>query len=90
MVFFRLQIVTIGYVILRSSIMPRLLGLMLVIGGSSYVVGAFANFLLLPFRAQLGPFVFLAAAVGEGALALWLLTRGVNVERLQKQPAGVI
>ena len=57
MVFFGVQIVTIGYLILRSSVVPRLLGMMLVIGGSSYVVGAFANLLLLPFRAQIGQFV---------------------------------
>jgi hypothetical protein len=89
MVFFGVQIVTIGYLILRSSVVPRLLGMMLVIGGSSYVAGSFANFLLLPFRAQLGQFVFVAAAVGEGALALWLLMRGVDVQRTAEQPAQV-
>jgi hypothetical protein len=89
MVFFGAQIVAIGYLILRSSVVPRVLGAMLVLGGASYVVGAFANFLVMPFLAQMGQMVFVAAAIGEGALALWLLIRGVEALRTEEQQAGI-
>ena len=83
-VFFGVQIATIGYLILRSGLVPRLLGVILLIGGSVYVAGAFANFLLLPFRAQLAQFVALVVLLGEGSLALWLLTRGVDTQRTKE------
>lgn len=89
MVFFGVQIVTIGYLIARSRLVPRFLGMMLVIGGSGYVAGSFANFLLLPFAPQLSQFVLLAAFIGEGSLTLWLLMRGVDVQRMDEQLARV-
>jgi len=89
MVFFGVQIVTIGSLIVRSILVPRLLGVMLVIGGSGYVVGAFANFLSLPFAPQLSQFVLVAAFIGEGSLTLWLLMRGIDVRQMDKQPARV-
>lgn len=81
MVFFGVQIVTIGYLLARSNIVPRLLSMMLIIGGSGYVAGSFANFLLLPFAPQLSRYVLLAAFIGEGSLTLWLLMRGIDVHR---------
>ncbi len=87
MVFFGVQIVTIGYLIVRSTLVPRLLGMILVIGGSGYVANSFANFLLLPFAPQLSQFVLAATFIGEGSLTLWLLIRGVDVRRMEEQPA---
>ena len=80
MVFFGIQCILIGYLVARSTFLPRILGLLLAIGGTCYVIASFANF-LLPLGARLVPFVMPVALIGEGSLALWLLVKGVNVQR---------
>src|SRR5881227_4453473 len=45
----------------------------------------FANFLSLPFKGYLFPFVAASGLVGEGSLAIWLLMKGVNVQRWKEQ-----
>ncbi len=78
MVFFGSQIVAVGYLITRSNLITRVLGVLLVLGGSSYLVNSFTSFLSPTVGAHLAPFVIPIAIVGEGSLTLWLLLKGVN------------
>ena len=59
--------------------------MLLAIGGSSYVISSFANFVSPAFGAHVSPFIIPAALVGEGSLTLWLLVMGVNVQRWKEQ-----
>ena len=79
MVFFGSQIVAVGYLITRSNLIPRALGVLLILGGSSYLLNSFTNFLSPSVGAHLAPFVIPIAIVGEGAFTLWLLIKGVKV-----------
>ncbi len=79
MVFFGAQIISVGYLITRSTLVPRLLGVLLMLGGASYVINSFTNFLAPALGAHLAPFVIPVAILGEGALTLWLLVKGVKV-----------
>ena len=88
MVFFGLQCILVGCLIVRSDFLPRALGVLLAAGGSSYVFSSFANLLSPPFGALVFPFIVPAAIVGEGALTLWLLSKGVNVERWRERAEG--
>ncbi|MEP6549842.1 MAG: DUF4386 domain-containing protein [Gemmatimonadales bacterium] len=81
MVFFGCQIASIGYLILRSTFLPRIIGGVLMLGGSSYVITSFAKILTPAIGAQLAPLVIPIAILGEGTLTLWLLIKGVNVEK---------
>jgi len=81
MVFFGAQIISIGYLITRSTLIPRILGVLLLLGGASYVINSFTNFLSPAIGAHLAPFIVPVAILGEGALTLWLLVKGVNVSR---------
>src|SRR6267142_2004831 len=58
---------------------PRALGVLLMLGGASYVINSFTNFLAPAIGAHLAPFVIPVAILGEGALTLWLLVKGVKV-----------
>jgi len=78
MVFFGAQIVSVGYLITRSTLIPRALGVLLMLGGASYVINSFTNFLAPAIGAHLAPFVIPVAILGEGALTLWLLVKGVK------------
>jgi len=73
MVFFGIQCLSIGYLVAQSTFLPRILGLLLAIGGTCYVIASFANFLTPSFGPHLVPFIMPVALIGEGSLSLWLL-----------------
>jgi hypothetical protein len=85
MVFFGIQCISIGYLVARSAFLPRILGVLLAIGGICYVIASFANFLAPSFGPHLVPFIMPVALIGEGSLSLWLLVKGVNVQRWNEQ-----
>ena len=85
MVFFGIQCISIGYLIARSTFLPRILGVLLAIGGTCYLIVSFANFLTPSFGPRLVPFMMPVALIGEGSLGLWLLVKGVNVQRWNEQ-----
>lgn len=57
MVFFGCQVASIGFLILRSTFIPRIVGGILMLGGSCYVITSFAKILAPPIGAQLAPLV---------------------------------
>jgi hypothetical protein len=70
--FFGLFLVLLGYLVVRSALIPRAIGIALIVGGAA------SSVLWLPFvPAALAP-AFLLGGVGEGALFLWLLIKGVR------------
>lgn len=80
LIFFGVHLLVLGYLIIRSTFLPSLVGLIVAVAGAGYVIDAFAP-LLFPSYAEAGLstyVVILPALVGEGALTLWLLIRGVN------------
>lgn len=79
MVFFGSQILSIGYLIARSNLVPRAVGILLMLGGASYLVNSFTNFLAPDVGSHLMPFIVPIAVLGEGTLTLWLLVKGVKV-----------
>ena len=88
MVFFGLQCVLVGCLIVRSTFLPRILGVLLALGGLSYVISSLASFLAPAFGARLAPFIVPAAILGEGSLTLWLLLMGVNAQRWNEQASA--
>ena len=88
MVFFGLQCVLVGCLIVWSTFLPRILGVLLALGGLSYVISSLANFLAPAFGARLAPFIVPAAILGEGSLTLWLLLVGVNAQRWNEQASA--
>ena len=90
MVLFGSYNLLIGYLIFRSTFMPRILGVLLAFSGLCYETNCFANFLSPGFAVHLVPYI-LAPGVAELLLALWLVVMGVNVQRWNEQAgaAGV-
>lgn len=85
MVFFGVQCISIGYLVARSTFLPRVLGILLGIGGISYVIASFASFLIPSFGAHLISFVLPVALIGEGSLTLWLIVKGVSLQRWKER-----
>jgi hypothetical protein len=70
---------------ISGMFLPRTLGILLAIGGTSYVISSFANFLTPSFGPHLMAFILPVALIGEGSLTVWLLVKGVNVQRWNEQ-----
>jgi len=83
-VFFGFYALTIGYLVFRSTFLPRLVGVLMVIDGLAYLTDSFAAFLAPGFAAHLVPWILLPALFGEGSLCVALLVMGVNGERWKR------
>ena len=79
LVFFAFYCLTIGCLILRSSFLPRILGGGMVLAGLGWL-----TFLSPSFSRVLIPYV-MVAGIGEAALMIWLLTKGVDAHRWNQQ-----
>ena len=77
-----------GYLVFRSTFLPRVIGVLLAIGAVSYLIYSFASFISPEFAAHLVPYIQLPSLIGEGALCLVLLVIGVNVQRWKGQASG--
>jgi hypothetical protein len=80
-VFFGFDIICVGYLIFRSTFLPRAIGVLMAIDGLAYLVNGFADLLAPGFAAHLVPWIQLPAPLGEGSLCLWLLIVGLDAER---------
>jgi hypothetical protein len=83
--FFGLWLLPLGYLVVRSGYVPRVLGVLLALGGVGYLVDLFARFLALGAAERISPFVLAPALVGEVAFVAWLLVKAV---RVPEQDAG--
>lgn len=76
--FWGLWLLPFGFLVLRCGRLPRVIGVLLMLGCAGYVVDVFGQ-LLLPGYAEMSfpDYLNLPAAVGEVGIALWLLLRGM-------------
>ena len=80
-VYFGFQILSVGYLIASSRFIPRAIGVLLVVGGVGFLITSVTNFLSPPLGDRLAPVLLPIVLLGEGSLAMWLLLKGVDVER---------
>lgn len=80
LVFFGAYCLLIGYLIFRSTFLPRILGVLMAFGGLGWL-----TFLSAPLANYLSPYNMAPGILGELALTLWLLVKGVNEERWKEQ-----
>ena len=80
LVFFGFYCLLIGYLIFQSTFLPRILGIGMVIGGLGWL-----TFVSPALSQQLFPWNLAPGIIGEGALTLWLLIKGVDEERWRAQ-----
>lgn len=76
-VFWGLWLFPFGLLVYRSRFIPRVLGVLLIIAGSGYVL-SFAVSLLLPQYKSALEIFFTVAEMGELPIILWLLIMGVK------------
>ncbi len=82
LVFFAMYDLLIGYLILRSTFLPRFLGALMVFAGLGWL-----TFLYEPLADHLSPYIQVLGIIAEVLLMLWLLVMSVNAERWREQAA---
>jgi hypothetical protein len=79
LLFFAGFCVPIGVLILRSRLMPPVIGVMMIVAGVGYLVNSVALITTPALSDLLVPWILLPCLVGELSLALWLVAKGVAV-----------
>lgn len=84
-IFFGLHCCTVGYLIIRSTFLPRVLGALMVFGGLGWLTFSLSTLLSPPLARTLSPYIMFPGILGEVTLTFWLLVKGVNAERWHEQ-----
>ena len=83
LLFFSPFCLLIGYLILKSSFLPRILGLLMVFAGLGWLV-----YLIPAVPHYLSLAIMVLGFLAELSLCLWLLVMGVNVEGRKQKAAA--
>jgi hypothetical protein len=84
--FFGLWLIPMGWLVLRSAPMPRVLGWLLVAGGVGYVLSTFVN-QLLPDATAVGSVLLIPSTIGEIWMIGYLLFKGISNSNTRRVPA---
>ncbi|HLY03899.1 MAG TPA: DUF4386 family protein [Candidatus Cybelea sp.] len=75
--------ITIGYLVIRSTFLPRVLGILMALSGVGWLM------VLSPELVKhADAYIEVVGVVAEGCLMLWLLIMGVNVQSWNEQAAA--
>jgi hypothetical protein len=78
MSFYGIAVALRGYLIYRSSFLPKIIGALLMLAGFGFIA---KNFTLVLAPAYSSDLFILPMMVGALALTVWLLVKGVNLEK---------
>jgi hypothetical protein len=84
-IFFGFQWLAIGYLILRSTFLPRIFGAIAAFSGLWYLTRLYP-----PVLSALFPYTLIVPAIGVMALILWLTIKGVNTQRWKEQASAAV
>jgi hypothetical protein len=80
LIFFGIWCILTGYLISKSTFMPKLIGKLVIVSGIAWTV-----FLVPNFAHRVFPILAVASALGELPLQFWLIFKGVDVQAWKKQ-----
>lgn len=80
--FWGLWLLPFGYLVFKSGFLPRILGLLLMLGCFGYLTDVLGRLLVAGYaESAISGFVVLPASLGEIGICLWLLIMGANALR---------
>jgi hypothetical protein len=80
-IFWGLWLFPFGILVMRSGLIPRILGVLLIVNGFAYLAASLTSLLAPAYSGVVNRFA-LIAETGELWIMLWLLIKGVKVQQL--------
>ena len=80
-IFWGLWLFPMGYLVFKSNYIPKIIGVLLIIGCFGYLIDFVTFFVFPDFGVVISEYAFL----GEVLMVFWLLIKGVNVEQWEKR-----
>jgi Domain of unknown function (DUF4386) len=77
-IFWGLWLIPFGQLAYMSGFIPKILGILLIIGGVSYVIDAFTFILYPGLNSLTNVLVGITSSIAELLMVLWLMIKGVN------------
>lgn len=90
--FFGFHLLLLGYLVAKSGYFPRLVGILLALGGIGYLLESFGIFIVPQYSGLLSTIVLILAVPSELVFSVWLLWKGIDVgqyEEAQKRTLAV-
>jgi hypothetical protein len=84
LVFFGPYCLLLGYLIFRSAFLPRILGVLMACAGLGWLI------FLSPLANHLSTYLMVLGFLAELSLCLWLIVKGVNVQRWKEQASAAV
>jgi len=84
LVFFGPYCLLIGYLIFRSTFLPRILGVLMALAGLGWLI------FLTPLANHLSTYLKVLGFLAEMSLMLWLIVKGVNVQKWKEQARAAV
>jgi hypothetical protein len=89
-VFYGFDFICVAYLVLKSTFLPRAIGVLLAIDALNYLANGVTTMLAPGVAAHLGAWTGLPTIIAEGSLCLWLLLAGVDTGRWKEQASAAI
>jgi hypothetical protein len=80
-IFFALWLVPLGILVYKSRFLPRVLGILLVVGGCGLFLEVFIHF-LFPNLVVVNTILLIPQTIAEFSFLLWTLVRGINESKV--------
>ena len=84
LVFFGPYCLLLGYLIFRSTFLPRILGVLMAFAGLGWLI------FLSPLANHLSTYLKVLGFLAELSLMLWLIVKGVNVQQWKEQASPAV
>jgi hypothetical protein len=81
-IFWGLWLIPFGLLVYRSTFLPRVLGVWLIVNGLAYVAVSLSSLAFPQYQDEVGSIVF-PALLGEVAIMLWLVIKGADAPKQQ-------
>ncbi len=85
LIFFGFECLIDGYLIFKSGYLPRILGILILIAGLCYLTNSFAMIISPRWADLIFPAILAPAFIAELSMCLWLLIKGVDITKWNKQ-----
>lgn len=86
-IFWGLWLFPFGYLVYHSGFVPRIFGILLMIACVAYVINALTHLLFPDFSESMATILAIPQSIGEFAILLWLLIKGVRDQKPVLMPA---